>query len=277
MNHGQRSTYVKGCRCDACRAANARYAKLAKYRQDTGRTVMVDAAPVKAHLRRLRAAGVGKRTIANHAGVSQTVVNRLIGIDHSRPATRVRPEIAQKLLAVRPHALADGALVDATGTTRRLQALVAIGWSQTSMAARIGWTVANLNVLVLGRRSQVSVATAKLIGQMYDELSMTPGGSKRSRSLAMARGWAPPLAWDDDTIDDPRARAHGTDDSAQWMRSRRSMEAVVEDFNDMRASGSTFASAAARLGMSEQSLERALHRARRQGFTVADFNKENAA
>lgn len=277
MTHGQRSTYVKGCRCTDCRAANARYAKLAKYRQDTGRTVMVDAAPVKRHLEQLRASGVGKRTIAAQAGVSHTVLNRLLGLDHSRPAQRIRPETAQRLLAVQPEQLADGAYIDATGTTRRLQALVALGHSQTSIAERMGWTVANLNVLVLGRRTQVTVATAKLIAALYDELAMTPGTSARARSIAQARRWAPPLAWDDDTIDDPAARPHGSDASARWMTSRRDMAAVVEDFTDMRNAGATFASAAARLGMSEQALERALYRARKSGFTVPDFNKENAA
>lgn len=277
MQHGQRSTYVKGCKCDPCRAANARYAKLAKYRAETGRSTLVDSAPIKAHLEQLRAAGVGKRTIATHAGVSQTVVNRLIGVDHSRPAERVRPEIARRLLALRPDSLADGALTDAIGTTRRLQALVAIGWSQTQLAVRIGWTVSNLNVLVLGRRDQVAVGTAKLVGQLYDELSMTPGPSNRARSLARTRSWAPPLAWDDDTIDDRAARPHGADNAARWMTSRRDTTALVEDFNDIRNAGGTFASAAARLGMSEQALERALYRARKQGFDVADFNKENAA
>lgn len=277
MNHGQRSTYVKGCRCDACRGANARYAKLAKYRQDTGRRVLVDAAPVKAHLEQLRAAGVGKRAIASRAGVSQTVVNRLVGCDHSRPAVRVRPEVARKLLAVQLHDHAQGANVDSIGTTRRIQALVAIGWCQSALAARIGWTPSNFAGLAHGRTDYVTARTARLVAQLYEQLSMQPGPSNRARSLARTRSWAPPLAWDDDTIDDRAARPHGADNAARWMTSRRDTAALVEDFNDIRNAGGTFASAAARLGMSEQALERALYRARKQGFQVADFNKENAA
>lgn len=277
MTHGQRSTYVKGCRCADCRAANSRYAKLAKYRQDTGRTVMVDAEPIKQHLHKLRAAGVGKRTIASQAGVSQTVVDRLLGLNSDRPAERIRPETASRLLGVSTTQLANGAYIDAIGTTRRLQALVAIGHSQTSLAERVGWTLANLNVLVLGRRDSVTVATAQLIAQLYDELSMTPGTNARARSLAQGRNWAPPLAWDDDKIDDPGARPHGRDTSARWLHKSRDMAALVEDFSDMRNAGATFASAASRLGMSEQALERALYRARKSGFTVPGFNKENAA
>jgi hypothetical protein len=34
---------------------------------------------------------------------------------------------------------------------------------------------------------------------------MKAGTSWKTRKLAEAEGWAPPLAWDDDTIDDPQA------------------------------------------------------------------------
>lgn len=275
MTHGQRTTYVKGCRCSDCRAANARYGKLAKFRQQTGRHVLVDAAPVRRHLTKLRAAGVGKRTIAKRAGVSQTVVDRLLGLNSDRPADRVRPDTARKLLAVQADQLAEGAYIDATGSTRRLQALVAIGHTQTSLAQRIDWTVANLNQITLGRRDQVTVATAQLIAALYDELSMTPGTSARARTTAAKHGWVTPLAWDDDSIDDADAQPIGAQQPRQ--RTRREMAALVEDFIELRAAGSTFAGAAMRLGVTEAALEQALHRARRKGYQIPTFNKENAA
>lgn len=258
MTHGTRASYVKGCHCDACRAANARYAKLAKYRQDTGRTVMVDAAPVKRHLAKLRAAGVGKRTIARQAGVSQTVVDRLLGLNSDRPAQRIRPETAERLLAVTTKQLAAGAYIDATGTTRRLQALVAIGHTQSSLAARIGWTTANLNVIVLGRRDSVTVATAQLIAQLYDELSMTPGPSNRSRRLAASHRWLPPLAWDDDLIDIPahEAREHArTSDRARL---------TIDDVTELLELGETTDGIAARFGVTRSAVEQILSRARRE-------------
>ena len=43
------------------------------------------------------------------------------------------------------------------------------------------------------------------IADAYDELSMRQGPSVRNRRL----GYPPPLAWDDETIDDPRARPKG--------------------------------------------------------------------
>lgn len=255
MKHGMRSTYVKGCRCDQCRAANCRYAKLAKYRQDTGRKVLVDAEPVKRHLVKLRAAGVGKRTIAQRSGVAQTVVNRLIGIDHSKPARRIRPETARKLLAVTVEDHADGAYIDSIGTTRRLQALVALGYSQTSLAARLGWTTANLNVITLGNRSQVTRATAQLIAALYDELSMTPGTSARARSVAARRGWLPPLAWDDDTIDSPHVQAPGA------RRTTSKVQCTAEDVHELLAMGETLDGIAARFAIRRNTVEQIIFRA----------------
>ncbi|WP_329123945.1 hypothetical protein [Streptomyces sp. NBC_01353] len=37
----------------------------------------------------------------------------------------------------------------------------------------------------------------------YEALSMRTGTSAKTRLRAQRSGWAPPLAWDDDTIDDP--------------------------------------------------------------------------
>lgn len=97
-------------------------------------------------------------------------------------------------------------LVDATGTRRRVQALSALGWSQSYLGERFGvgvsavqqWTVSSL----------VQAKTATSVRRLYDELSMTPGPSARARGWAAKRGWPPPLAWDDDTIDDPAARPY---------------------------------------------------------------------
>jgi hypothetical protein len=94
-------------------------------------------------------------------------------------------------------------LVDATGTRRRLQALAAIGWPPRALAERLG--IQPDNIL---RRHRVRVGTARLVAAVYDQLSMTPGPDTRSAAAARRRGWAPPLAWDDDSIDDPAARPH---------------------------------------------------------------------
>lgn len=253
MTHGTRSSYVKGCKCHACRAANARYAKLAKYRSDKGISVLVDSAPVKAHLAMLREHGIGKRTIAARSGVALTVVSRLIGIDNSRPARRVHPDTARKLLAVTLDAHADGAVVDGTGTRRRLQALVALGWTQTELANHIGWTTANLNNLILGD-DDVTRATADLVADLYERLSMRPGPSTRAMGVARRRGWAPPLAWDN--IDDP------AEQPAELRNPRQGV--AVEDVLELHDAGETVPAIAQRFGIAASSIHMMIGRARRQ-------------
>lgn len=89
------------------------------------------------------------------------------------------------------------------GTQRRLQALVAIGWPASALAARL-----NVGQAVIGRlyhRPRVHIATAAAVRSLYDQLWDIPGPSTRSRRYAAAAGWKPPMFWDDDTIDLPRA------------------------------------------------------------------------
>lgn len=99
--------------------------------------------------------------------------------------------------------------VPALGTKRRLQALAALGWDFYSIATEAGqhreW------VWQIYRRDTVHTRTAQKIQAVFEHLCMTrPEGwvADRARRQAAARGWAPPLAWDD--IDNPAERPKGT-------------------------------------------------------------------
>lgn len=123
----------------------------------------------------------------------------------------MRHDLAVALLAVQVD-LHAGAAVEASGTVRRVQALVALGHTLSSVAREIGWTLPNLSRLVytgsIPYAARVEVRTAQAVFRVYDRLSMVrPDGllAGRARAHAAARGWLPPLAWDDDTIDDPCA------------------------------------------------------------------------
>lgn len=112
-------------------------------------------------------------------------------------------------------------LVDATGTIRRMRALRRLGWSSAAIAKRAGrskqWAQG------LTRNRKVSRATAKTIRTLCDELSMSipPARTRgelasmvRARKHAERQGWPAPLAWDDDTIDDPAAMPSGVKEAA---------------------------------------------------------------
>jgi hypothetical protein len=101
--------------------------------------------------------------------------------------------------------------VDATGMVRRMQALACMGWSFQTTAKRAG----------LGRgrdiaaRATVTRATADAVAAAYEEMWATPPRPAtreerivvaKTKARAFREGWAPPLAWDDDDIDNPDAR-----------------------------------------------------------------------
>lgn len=280
MKHGTYVTYVqRKCRCDECRAANCAYVKRRareqaheRFNPDLSR--LVDAEPARQHMRSLMSQGMGWKRIAKVAGVATgTTYVILYGkggndpAEHRPPRKRIRRDIAEKLLAVRLD-LADGALTDAVGTTRRLRALVAIGWSQSSLGARLGIIPSNTTPLFDGSRRSVQVSTARAVAALYEELWDQPGPSTRARNDAGRKGWTPPLAWDDDTIDDPTATADlGEPDQVSNLGRHR--QALVEDYLDtMWEHRGDVRAAAVRLGVSLGSLEQALRRARRDGVDV---------
>ena len=86
------------------------------------------------------------------------------------------------------------------GTTRRLQALTAIGWPAEHLAHELGWTRAKLDNTLNG---QPPNGSHHRVATLYDRLSMTPGPNQAARQHAQQHGWAPPLAWDDEHLDQP--------------------------------------------------------------------------
>lgn len=103
--HGTRSRYNDGCRCAPCRGENSRYMQRRDLLVASGRwEPLTDATPVRAHLEQLRLAGLGVRPVARLAGVSPSVVRRIVSGEPSKgipPLAQVRPATARAILAVR--------------------------------------------------------------------------------------------------------------------------------------------------------------------------------
>lgn len=187
-----------------------------------GIAAYIDAGPARARVRELGEAGIGWRRVAMLAGLNPSVVSKLLYGDTRRgqaPCERIRPETAEKILAleVSMELVAEGTPIDATGTKRRVHALVACGWSQQKVATRLGMAGSNFHLCITSER--VTAGTARKVAALYDELWDQPPpedthrdkiAASRSRRYARERGWPPPMAWDDDTIDDPAAEPQGT-------------------------------------------------------------------
>lgn len=224
------------------------------------RTLFVPADPVRMHVDKLLSDGMSKRDICAQSGVSRTMLRSLLvgrpGRGEIKPSAKVAITTAEKLMQItyQPAQLPAGIGVDACGTIRRLRALVAIGYSQHELCRRLGWLDSNGTRLFTGRQDRVRKATAEKVAALYDDLSMTPGASRRARNHARRNGWAPPLAWDDDLLDDPTARPD------YGPTTTRKTIPFPEQYLELRGLGFTNTEIAARMGIQMESLDRQLYR-----------------
>jgi hypothetical protein len=105
----------------------------------------------------------------------------------------------------------DGTSVDGTGTRRRVQALAAVGWPSTILAQLL--STSQSQAMNLRTAERVRPETAARVAELYDRIwDKTPPGGRRTYTIRQAqrRDWAPPMAWDDDRIDDPKYRPNPT-------------------------------------------------------------------
>lgn len=249
--HGTRTCYVLDrCRCLPCAKANAAaenertrlkaYGRYHKY---------VAAEHVREHIRELMDYGIGLKQITRLTGVSGGQLNKLMYGSESRldksPTVRVLRSTAERIYAIEacPENLADGApdphRTDQART--HLRALVALGWSQSKLATRLGILPTNLGPVIGTSRAPRTLtrATVDRIESLYDELSMTlppeqtwheKTAASRSRNYADAHGWQPPLALeqvddiepDDEYLDEIAIlRRMGGDKTVQLTRAEK--------------------------------------------------------
>lgn len=190
-----------------------------------------DAAAARRHVLAIKATGMGLAGIVKHTGVSVGSLEHLLyGKAPYPPAATIRTENSHALLAYWP-SLDDyeaGAVIDATGTRRRIQALAAAGWSAKAIQGHIdSVTVGALEKLRI--RTKVTAGLARAVRDFYDQVSaktaedygVEPWLATRTRTYATKHQWAGPEAWDPDTIDDPDAHPDWTgrcgSDAGWWM------------------------------------------------------------
>lgn len=219
--HGTSTAYVVDrCRCRACRDANTAAAAERNRAKLYGRwDALVDATPAREHLQSLMAQGMGPKRIVEVSGIGHGSISAILYGKPMRDPKQARPprkrisrDLHERIMAVRLD-LAPSVRVDSIGTVRRLRALVAIGWSQSKLARRLGMHPANFGAMLRAR--QVHQRTAQAVKALYEELWDQPpptgtgyerAAAARAKAYAAEHGWPPPMAWDDDRIDDRTAR-----------------------------------------------------------------------
>lgn len=233
--HGTNAAYaLDRCRCVPCSRARVAADGLRTRQKAYGRyNRYVDAEPARRHIRSLMGQGMGLKRIVTVSDLSQGMLWKLLygkpRVDARgrrrppRPSRRILATTEARILAVQLD-LADGAVVDGTFTARRIQALVANGWSMSKIADRLGINRSNFTPIAHGHR-KVTVGTARAAFALYKELvDVAPPESNqreriaasRARNYARATGWQPPLrigdrAWLGGPLDQPDATSpHGT-------------------------------------------------------------------
>lgn len=266
--HGTRLAYVLDrCRCLPCREDSSKYNSNLNRQTAYGRSNWTDAQPVREHIQMLQASGLGLKRIGKLSGVDYSNIGRIIFGRTERgegPAKQISKVNAAKILAVQASLqnLSDGAIVPdgGPGTYRRLQALVAIGWSQSRIAQELGILPTNIGHIIHGRTTPTA-ATVRAVHDLYDREwgHVQEGHDHRSRisvsralNYAMKHGWVSPLAWDDDTIDDPAAAPATIEQEEPSTRAEtwaRKANERIEDIEFLKEGGVPAHEIAARLGL----------------------------
>jgi DNA-binding XRE family transcriptional regulator len=241
-----------------------------KRRTDIGRA--------RTHIQSLMAShGVSIRSIGEAAGVSASTISlierggvNLVGVKVEKAILAVRVED----IFERPNPRGSVPII---GARRRIQALMAIGWRHQDLTPRLGFRSANI---VHQGGHWVSRQKHDAVKDLYDRLwnQRGPAGAQSMTRIEKA-GYAPPLAWDDDSIDDPNAapdlgaKVHRQGPSAE--DAVRFSDTLVENVEFLVSTGIGWAGIPERLGMAPKTIERSLQRSGHQELVSRAKNLED--
>lgn len=217
------------CRCDKCAQAwrdrNGRRRKDIAYGRHESK--FTDAGPAREHVAELVASGMTLPRIARAAGLNTSTVCALlrgrsdrIGRTSALTPTVLRTtEAALLTVTASLDILGDYTPIDGLGVRRRIQALVARGWSLSAIGRHMGASPQRVEQMVTA--DGATPHTYRRVYAVYEALwnqqppTDTPGhrgAIVRSLNRARRHGWAPPAAWDDiDTDRTPPIVERGDD------------------------------------------------------------------
>lgn len=157
-----------GCRCPDCSLAATDYERR---RRSRTAPPYVDAARARAHAKALMAQGFGLKAQAKAAGVSATMLSKVVYGDPRRgqaPTQRIRPANEKALLGLTLDDAPDSArTVPADRYTATLDELHRRGWTYTQIADRLG--VSRSNLKARGARTMVTAGRHRAVLALLDE------------------------------------------------------------------------------------------------------------
>lgn len=218
--HGTTQCYkVCGCRKQGCRDADAAAARALRRKKayGTSTTHKVDAEPVREHLKKLMNKGWGVRAISRETGMTTATLSAIVYGKNGILSKTVTQITAATLLAFNPPFAREKrqgtstANVDSLGSQRRLQALVALGFSLNWLAEYAGYGRSYFKAVLT--QDRIGIDRARAVNEVYERLwnknPLTETGMQKqivtkAKNMARRNGWVPPMAWDDGRIDDPK-------------------------------------------------------------------------
>jgi hypothetical protein len=231
-----------------------------------------DASIVREHMAMLRKQGITLKRIAELSDTPLGEINSITYGTGRAHINKVRTEIAERILNLRPtwEGIPDTAFMPATGLTRRLQGLVAVGWPPPVLADRLVVQLTYLNRILRGVHPRVTGRFHRTVQALYDQLWNTDPANcgvnsaliKRAKARAHSHAWSLPAAWDDELIDDPEAQPSICDATPRYI-------ALAENCGELERQGYTREQIAERLGVTRDGLQRALGIYRQKQAEVA--------
>ena len=232
---------------------------------------IVDPGKAQAHVQALvRDHSVSLRGIAEAAGVSAFIIsdlNREIKQGLHRDTEKAILAVTPEAVLARPNG--EG-FVPNIGGRRRIQALLAMGWRHQDLTPMLGLNTSNI---IHQQGEWFTKKKHDAIKNLYDRIWNQRGpATTLSINRIKKAGYAPPLAWDDETIDDPNAVPNlGTkvsDRGRPTEGSMRKSDATVEDVEFLVDEGLNWEAITERLVMNPETLERLLVRKGRSDLTT---------
>jgi hypothetical protein len=173
----------------------------------------VDPEPVRQRIRAISQAGMSITVLTKRLSLPPTALEHVMWKRHGVASAGVRRETAEAVMGFWP-SLEDfpaHSLIDSTGTRRRIEALFTLGWTQRYLSGRLSVDERSFSRALA--KPKVTADLARKVAAVYDELWKRPPyeseiaetPAHRMRLHAAAMKYVGPLAWDDDTIDDPDA------------------------------------------------------------------------
>lgn len=179
-----------------------------RWRVDRARGVerLVSVDDAADHIRSLRILGFGDAAIAEAAGVNKSTVGNI----RRGRGKRIYPVIHKRIMSVTPDAIYSRSnrrgYVPDVGAVRRIQALLCMGWRYKDLRPKLGFPPEK----VQEGSGWISQYKHDAVCRLFEELWDKRGPASQGYiNKLLRRGWVPPLAWEEGTIDNPDAEPDG--------------------------------------------------------------------